>query len=58
MSAPLTPHRSPAEVAKILGVTKQSVYNYLKENKLGHVKLGDTGTIRISDEHIRKFLKK
>lgn len=58
MSPPIPNHHSVAKVAKMLGVSTRSVKNYLKSNELGHVKLGTTNTVRISDEHIRAFLKK
>lgn len=45
---------TPEEVAEILRVNVNSVYQWIKEGKLKHAKLG-ARMIRVSDEQLREF---
>ena len=44
---------TPAEVAEMLGVSRQTVYNWMKSGKLKAHKLG--GTIRINESDLKEF---
>lgn len=45
-----------AEVSTILKVTKDQVYRWIKAGTLEAIKF-PSGTIRLSEEHIKKFLQ-
>ena len=43
----------PAEVAELLGVSRQTIYNWIRAGKLEAKKLG--GVVRISREQLERF---
>lgn len=44
---------TPAECAKILRVTRRSVYGYIKSGRLKSAKMGREW--RVTEEHLREF---
>ena len=44
------------EVARILKITRQTVYNYINDNKLDVIKMGNT--IRVPKDELNKFIDK
>ncbi|MDD3394521.1 MAG: helix-turn-helix domain-containing protein [Anaerotignum sp.] len=45
-----------SEIAEILKVTKGTVSEWLREGRMGAVKIGGTKTIRVSEDDLNKFL--
>lgn len=46
---------TPAQIAEIMSVTRETVYNLIKEGKLNSYKFG--GVVRISEEQLMQSLE-
>jgi excisionase family DNA binding protein len=46
---------TPAQIAEIMSVTRETVYNLIKEGKLNSYKFG--GVVRISEEQLLQSLE-
>ena len=44
------------EIAKMLGISRKSVYTLVKQKKLRVVKIGK-GTLRVSEQELNRFLR-
>ncbi|MGA2669819.1 MAG: helix-turn-helix domain-containing protein [Dehalococcoidia bacterium] len=45
-----------SEIAKMLGVTRRTIYSWIKDGKLQSIKIG--GSIRIKQQDLDKFMGK
>ncbi len=51
------PLRTVAEVARELSVSRETVYRAISRGELDAVRLGETGSLRIPDEALERFLR-
>jgi excisionase family DNA binding protein len=59
MSAKATAHQylSPAEVAELLGLSRQTIYRYLHSGSLPSLTLSPDGPLRIDSAELESWLK-